>query len=585
MHRFAVSLTAIAAVLATLLPSTSATANPKINTQIFRPSSHPGDLFTVLSSGVPASKYWSVSGLLVYGKNPLVFIDKTGGVTTRDEVIQDQLTLDLTGSFSIAGWLDLGVGIPIHVINKGETGGFASRAGTPDGIDAGAISSTAFGDIRISPKLRIINRKEGEGGFGLAIDLLTVLPTGNSDSMVTDGFSFQPGLIADVLVGPVLIAANLGWRVRSKENVPFLEVDDEFYWRLGAGVRILGEDHAAIESHDVDLQAIAEMYGATSDFSERNNLGWEGIIGARVRLLNSGVNLNVGGGSGFAKGYGNTKVRFFAGLGYAPPLERDQDGDGILDNDDACPTVPEDFDNFEDQDGCPEPDNDQDGILDVNDQCPNDPEDPDGYEDADGCPDPDNDGDGILDVNDKCPLQPEDKDGWEDEDGCPDPDNDGDGILDLADKCPNEPETRNGYQDDDGCPDKYLVELKDNAIKLYEMVYFDTNKATIKEVSWPLLRAVASIMTQYPEIEKVRVEGHTDDVGSDKYNLKLSDRRAASVREFLIKEGIAAERMESQGFGEERPAVPGTTAEARATNRRVEIIVLKQRPIMRKIEK
>ncbi|MBL8719775.1 MAG: thrombospondin type 3 repeat-containing protein [Myxococcales bacterium] len=160
----------------------------------------------------------------------------------------------------------------------------------------------------------------------------------------------------------------------------------------------------------------------------------------------------------------------------------DRDGDGIPDAEDKCPDVPEDFDFFEDEDGCPDPDNDKDGVLDKDDACPNapgpaaakgcpkkvasdrdhdglpddvdmcpdDPEDKDGFQDQDGCPDPDNDKDGILDKNDQCPNDPEDKDGFQDEDGCPDPDNDGDGVLDVDDQCPNLP----GPKSNGGCPKK-----------------------------------------------------------------------------------------------------------------------------------
>ncbi len=133
--------------------------------------------------------------------------------------------------------------------------------------------------------------------------------------------------------------------------------------------------------------------------------------------------------------------------------KHDSDGDGIEDSKDKCPNEPEDFDGFQDDDGCPDPDNDHDGILDINDKCPNVPEDFDGFQDQDGCPDPDNDHDGILDINDKCPNSPEDLDGFQDEDGCPDYDNDKDGIPDSLDKCPNAPEDFDGFQDQDGCPD------------------------------------------------------------------------------------------------------------------------------------
>ena len=98
----------------------------------------------------------------------------------------------------------------------------------------------------------------------------------------------------------------------------------------------------------------------------------------------------------------------------------DADGDGIPDEIDKCPSIPEDFDGFEDEDGCPDFDNDNDGIYDAQDKCPNEPEDFDGFEDKDGCPDYDNDRDGIPDSMDVCPNAPEPINGYKDEDGCPD---------------------------------------------------------------------------------------------------------------------------------------------------------------------
>jgi OOP family OmpA-OmpF porin len=102
------------------------------------------------------------------------------------------------------------------------------------------------------------------------------------------------------------------------------------------------------------------------------------------------------------------------------------------------------------------PDRDGDGIPDADDKCPSDAEDFDGFEDADGCPDPDNDGDGIPDTRDMCPNTPENRNGVQDEDGCPEEtgDRDGDGIPDNVDKCPDTPESANGVEDADGCPER-----------------------------------------------------------------------------------------------------------------------------------
>ena len=129
---------------------------------------------------------------------------------------------------------------------------------------------------------------------------------------------------------------------------------------------------------------------------------------------------------------------------------------------DQCSGDPEDFDNFEDVDGCPDPDNDKDGIVDASDVCPNDSEDFDGYEDIDGCPELDNDGDGIIDTSDKCPMEKEDFDNWFDGDGCPEPDNDNDGLLDMNDACPID----TGPTSTAGCPksDSIIDGHEDNGL-------------------------------------------------------------------------------------------------------------------------
>jgi len=253
------------------------------------------------------------------------------------------------------------------------------------------------------------------------------------------------------------------------------------------------------------------------------------------------------------------------------PRPSDFDGDGILDTADDCPRVPEDKDGFEDGDGCPENDNDSDGINDPIDDCPLDAEDRDGFEDVDGCPDLDNDKDGIGDRIDQCPDVAEDIDGFQDDDGCPDCDNDGDGVPEcptVIDLCPDQP-----AQTADGCPQKYkMIVVTATKIELKQTVYFDTRKAKIKKVSFPLLDEVAQALVDNPKI-KVRIEGHTDSQGSDKFNLKLSQQRADSVRKYMIAKGVDAFRMQAEGFGEAVPIEDNRTTAGRATNRRVEFFI------------
>ena len=222
----------------------------------------------------------------------------------------------------------------------------------------------------------------------------------------------------------------------------------------------------------------------------------------------------------------------------------DRDGDGLLDDVDNCPDQPEDFDKFEDDDGCPDNDNDNDGLNDPVDECPNDAEDIDGFEDDDGCPENDNDGDGLNDDVDQCPDKAEDKDGFEDDDGCPDCDNDGDGVPECPkkiDQCPNK-----AAKTPDGCPKYKLVKVTPKKIEIKQTVYFDTAKTTIKPQSFALLNEVGQALIDNPTIS-IRIEGHTDSRGSERYNLRLSSGRAAAVRTYLLDRGIAASRMDSQG--------------------------------------
>jgi OmpA-OmpF porin, OOP family len=260
-----------------------------------------------------------------------------------------------------------------------------------------------------------------------------------------------------------------------------------------------------------------------------------------------------------------------------PPKPGDRDGDGYLDPDDKCPDDPENFQGYQDEDGCPDdPDTDGDGISDSKDSCVLNPEDKDGYLDEDGCPELDNDLDTVLDVNDKdgtgktCMNDPEDPDGYEDADGCPEPDNDKDTVVDLEDQCPMEPGPPGG--DKPGCPKKpSLVIVTEKEIKITQQIHFEFDKDKIRRESFPILDAVADVIRQNPKI-RIEIQGHTDNKGAAEYNKRLSDRRAASVKKYLVSKGIDDSRLTSRGYGMEVPIVPNTTDQGRALNRRVQFV-------------
>ena len=246
----------------------------------------------------------------------------------------------------------------------------------------------------------------------------------------------------------------------------------------------------------------------------------------------------------------------------------DKDGDGYKDNEDKCPDQPENYNGFEDADGCPDdPDTDGDRIPDSKDQCILEPEDVDGYLDEDGCPDPDNDSDGIPDAVDKCPMKAEDFDGFQDADGCPDPDNDNDTVLDVDDFCPNTPGQPGGKRP--GCPGLVVVTAKE--IRITQQIHFEFNKSTIRSESFPILDAVIQVLHDNPKIT-LEIQGHTDNVGQPGYNKKLSQQRADSVRQYLVAHGTEVPRLRSTGYGQTQPIVPNTTDSNRQLNRRVQFI-------------
>jgi outer membrane protein OmpA-like peptidoglycan-associated protein len=239
----------------------------------------------------------------------------------------------------------------------------------------------------------------------------------------------------------------------------------------------------------------------------------------------------------------------------------DNDNDMVLDPDDACPTDA----GVVELKGCPAKDTDGDGIADHVDKCPADPEDKDGHDDTDGCPDPDNDADGLVDGKDRCPDQA----GPLENGGCPDTDRDGDTVVDRLDNCPDEA----GSPDNAGCKQKQLVAITSSGISIVESVYFKTNKDVIEKRSFKLLDNVAAVILAHPEAGIIQVQGHTDDRGDDAHNLELSERRAASVKRYLVGKGVPAERLDAKGFGETQPLVPNTNKKNRATNRRVVFVI------------
>lgn len=353
-----------------------------------------------------------------------------------------------------------------------------------------------------------------------------------------------------------------------------LSFADYFFPYISAGASYLNYNPKG-QNGDLLINNINDVY-------DKNVINYDGEFGLRF-LITKDLSLNISTAIHISprdylddKSLGSSNDVYtttMAGISFSLFGKKDSDNDGTYDSDDPCPYDPEDFDGYEDNDGCPDYDNDSDGMPDKKDKCINQKEDFDGFMDEDGCPDLDNDQDGIVDIDEGCPNQAEDFDGYEDSDGCPDLDNDRDGILDKDDKCPNQPENKNGIEDEDGCPDEKSPEKVEapKEIVLSAGTNFTPGKSDLLPGAYKELDKIVEVMKQNSDT-RWRIEGHTDSKGSDKINRKVSLARARAVLDYFVSQGLRASRFEVIGMGKDLPIADNNTVEGRAKNRRVVIL-------------
>jgi len=446
-----------------------------------------------------------------------------------DDLLVHRLDFHLMGSYAFTDWLEVGVDLPL---TAWQSNGF-DQLRDQTGFAMDEPSAAGLGDLRLVGKARLLD--EARAGVGLAALAEVRLPTGDGDAFLGErGVTFAPALVADRNFGPVRLALGGGYRYRSEAGRFLnLHVGDEIGFSLAGAYAIpssvFGEGWTALAEILAATPSRAPFNGPESDAMKT---GLEGLLGLRGDLGGGFSSLfGVGTGLSTESGFGREGVRAFAGVRWQQHFH-DRDGDGIADDEDRCPDVREDRDGFEDADGCPDPDNDKDGVPDTEDACPMDA----GPKEYQGCPDSDRDE--IPDNEDKCP----DEFGVPQRDGCP--------------------------------PDDPLAVYEGGKIDLRGAVNFDTGKATIKRDSWAVLDQVAKVLRENPQVKRVRIDGHTDSQGSASLNRSLSKRRAEAVVQYLVEKGIARQRFDSAGFGEDQPIADNRTALGRAKNRRVEFTVL-----------
>ena len=455
-----------------------------------------------------------------YARNPVLLQERDTSQTAA-RLLKDQLKLDVGLGLGLFERVELGFVLPLVLYQNGEEfPGFAS----PNTVD--------LADARASIRARILQA----GGFGLAAQVSAYLPT-------SDSAPYQSGpdpaalvsLIVDYQGGgayPWRVAGNMGWAFQAEQSAAELSTDDRVDFRGAAQVQII---------RDV-LELRASAFGRWEAFAEAERAVSAGYLGgAQVFWGDTGLASTFGVGGAIAGGYGEPNFRALASLSYAPKpryLETLGASSACAPNDTTCSQSADLLAQHNAMIG---------GV---------------GEDDAAIMIDEGNEVDESR------------------------IDSDGDGIPDIHDKCPDEPETINGIDDEDGCPDEGegAVRLVGDRIEILERVHFDTARASIKSRSHSVLNQVASVMKAHPDIVMLRILGHTDDRGEEDANLRLSQQRAVSVKEYLMTQGIDAQRLSARGYGETHPIADNATESGRQNNRRVEFHIIERSDVGTQVE-
>jgi outer membrane protein OmpA-like peptidoglycan-associated protein len=558
----------------------------------YDPPERGSDWFATDSLDLRGTVRPAVGAVVDYVAPPL-----TSRADPPEKVVVDMWTLHAGAAVNLVDRFRLAVDVPFVLASDGRPQNFgpAQFAGPSGG---------AVGDIRFGADLRL----GGTYGdtFTIATGLRFWAPTGKTAAYAGDGewkgmqhvlFAGQAG--AFVYGGKVAYA----YRYRTVDFIDTTLGGGEILFGLSAGAKVAQER----------VVVGPEVFGSTyvdHAFTKRAT-PIEALLGTHI-ALGAGFRASGGIGTGIAKGYTSPDLRVLFGLDFVLPYASDRDGDGIPDKEDACPDKKGPRSSDPMKNGCPPdetpPDKDGDGVIDRDDACidvpgvkTDDPKtngcppdkDGDGVPDSadacvdvpgvktddpktNGCP-PDKDGDGILDPDDACPNEPGVKTDDPKTNGCPDNDRDKDGVPNAEDACPDEPGPRDSDPKKNGCPKAFI---RGGKIEITDQVKFKTASAQILpgKDSDDILQAVFTILSQHPEIKKVRVEGHTDSTGSAATNKKLSKDRAAAVVKWLVARAIEPSRLVSQGFGPERPIGDNKTEEGKRMNRRVEFHIVERAP-------
>lgn len=598
----------IAALSAVLIAAPARAQQVKLegfDLNAFTPSVPVDAFFGVPSPAIGGHLVFRAAATFDYASRP--FHLSVGNTIT--DIVAAQGFVRVDASLALWDRLLLSVDAPAAVVQSGNDPGIV-------GVDFHPPSSPAMGDMRFGLRGRIW------GGFRdpfqVGVGSYVFVPSGSKDAYTGEGVvraAFH-GLLGGRAGGPtvgLVWSASGGAMIRDGE-APLAT------FGAGAGV-VLGNDRLQIGPEVLGTSqiggasrsiSIAGTPVTASSVTEVEILG-----GAKVRIA-EGLFVGAAAGTGPMATIGSPALRILTTIGWAPSPERatkpgmlDRDGDGILDDIDACPDVKGELQADPTKDGCPIADRDHDGVLDVDDACPNEsgPKNPDPTKN--GCP-VDTDDDQIPDVVDACPKEPGVRSADRLKNGCPS-DRDGDGVPDAVDACPDrfgptsaDPKQNGCPEDPDGdgikgsadacplekgppdpdpklngCPKRARFGDGGGEILLSTQIQFVPNgkrrSETVAPVSEALMREIKDLIDSHAEVAKIEVQGHTDDAGTEEVNQRLSQERAEAVRAWLIQAGVPADKLVAKGYGFWKPRADNRIRVGRVQNRRVEFVILEKK--------
>ncbi len=469
-------------MIVALIVSSGTAAAQGLDAERFTPAVGAEGGFVNEHPAVPFHLGWSLGLFFNFADDQVVERNDAGD--TLSKPVDTALSADLVGSLGLAGWFEVGLGLPIHMIYDGDPyGGLAAGAG--------------LGDLRLVPKFALLRTGSLDQHILLGLAVPITFPTGNDEEFRgAGGFTLGGSLLFAAHIRSLGLGLDVGYRWR--ENHPPQPWGDSISFGPWVSYNVTPELALRAEAF-AEKHVSTEVDGA--DFPIE-------VLGGLEYRMDSGLALYAGGTLGLTDGIGDPDFRIIGGVRYRKNHPQDQ-----------------------------------------------------GFRDSDG--------DRILDKDDKAPYEPEDEDGYRDDDGEPEPDNDGDGVLDGDDECPE----LKGEVDRDGCPARTYVKIENGEIFIIGKIQFETGSARIHKRSEPLLDQIAQALDAHQQVKRVRIEGNTDNVGPPPLNQKLSEERAAAVKEALEKRGVSGDRLVTKGNGETKPIAPNKSAGGRQKNRRVEFFI------------